>query len=168
MLAADACDGQWQRFPYNRVPPSPSRALAHQTYTQAYRTARGALRVAVQSGRLHTTVSMQDLGVSGLLLQLDDPRQLLEFADRTLHDVREHDRTRGTQLLHTLRTYLDQDLRRSRTAQALHVHPNTVTQRLQRIEILTALDLAQPSAVVQIRAALMLLDIAEGSESRPR
>jgi DNA-binding PucR family transcriptional regulator len=50
----------------------------------------------------------------------------------------------------------------------LHVHPNTVTQRLQRIEILTALDLAQPSTVVQVKAALMLLDIAEGDEARSR
>jgi DNA-binding PucR family transcriptional regulator len=45
------------------------------------------------------------------------------------------------------------------------VHPNTVTQRLQRIEILTALDLAQPSAVVQIQAALMLLDVAQSDQS---
>jgi DNA-binding PucR family transcriptional regulator len=123
------------------------------------------LQVAVQSGRSDATVSVQDLGVSGLLLQLDDPRQLLEFADRTLHDVREHDRLRGTQLLHTLHTYLDHDLRRSSTARVLHVHPNTVTQRLQRIEMLTALDLAQPSAVVQIRAALMLLDVAQSDQS---
>ena len=154
----------------NSVPGSPGATVAvsgigHRTYAQAYRIARGALQVAVQSGRSDATVSVQDLGVSGLLLQLDDPRQLLEFADRTLHDVREHDRRRGTQLLHTLRTYLDHDLRRSSTARVLHVHPNTVTQRLQRIEMLTALDLAQPSAVVQIRAALMLLDVAQSDQS---
>jgi DNA-binding PucR family transcriptional regulator len=168
LLAADRVRRAMAATPDNVGATVAVSDLGHQTYTQAYRIARGALRVAVQSGRLHTTVSMQDLGVSGLLLQLDDPRQLLEFADRTLHDVREHDRTRGTALLHTLRTYLDQDLHRSHTAQVLHVHPNTVTQRLQRIEILTALDLAQPSTVVQVKAALMLLDIAEGDEARSR
>lgn len=35
-----------------------------------------------------------------------------------------------------------------------------VTQRLQRIESLTGLDLADPEAVVQARAALTVLDVA--------
>jgi len=135
------------------------------TYPQAYRTARGALDVAVRSGRINTAVTVADLGVSGLLLQLDDPDQLLEFADRTLSEVRRHDRRRGTQLLETLRSYVDHQ-GRSETAAALHLHPNTVTQRLQRIQTLTGLDLADPSAIVQVTAALLVLDVAQGDRTR--
>ena len=134
------------------------------TYPQAYRTARGAVDIAIRSGRQNSTVTLADLGVGGLLLQLDDPEQLLDFADRSLSEIRRHDQRRGTQLITTLRTYLDHRSNRSATAAALHLHPNTVSQRLQRIEALTSLDLADPTAVVQITAALILLDVAQGGD----
>ena len=64
-----------------------------------------------------------------------------------------------------MRTYLDRRQHRSETAAALHLHPNTVTQRLQRIETLTSLNLADPAAVVELTAALALLDVAQGDHS---
>lgn len=45
-------------------------------------------------------------------------------------------------LLRTLRTYVARDYDRAATAEALHVHRNTVLYRLRRIEDLTGLDLA--------------------------
>ena len=137
----------------------------HRTYPQAYRTARGALDIAVRSGLQNSTVTLPDLGISGLLLQLDDPAQLLDFADRTLSEIRRHDRRRGTELITTLRSYLDHRQSRNETAVALHLHPNTVTQRLQRIESLTSLQITDPSAVVQFTAALTLLDVAQAGAS---
>lgn len=129
-------------------------------HPQAYRTARGALEIALDGGRSDVTVTLDRLGVAGLLLQLDDPAPLVAFADRTLAPVRRHDARRGTRLLDTLRRYLGNRQNRAATAAALHLHPNTVTQRLQRVESLTGLDLADPEAVVQIRAALTVLDVA--------
>ncbi|WP_420123116.1 helix-turn-helix domain-containing protein [Nakamurella sp.] len=129
-------------------------------HPQAFRTARGAWELAVAGGRHDTTVTLHGLGVAGLLLQLDDTAQLLEFADRTLHAVRAHDAARGTRLLATLRYYLTHGQSRTGTAAALHLHPNTVTQRLARIQALTGLDLTDPAAVVQMRAAVLVLDVA--------
>jgi DNA-binding PucR family transcriptional regulator len=40
------------------------------------------------------------------------------------------------------------------------VHPNTVGQRLRRIETVAGLDLSRPTRVVDIAAALVLLDVA--------
>jgi len=129
-------------------------------HPQAYRTARGALEIALGGGRSDVTVTLDRLGVAGLLLQLDDPAPLVAFADRSLAAVRRHDERRGTQLIDTLRCYLGNRQNRAATAAALHLHPNTVTQRLQRIETLAGLDLADPEAVVQVRAALTVLDVA--------
>lgn len=129
-------------------------------HPQAFRTARGALDLALAGGRADTTVTLAGLGVAGLLLQLDDTTQLVGFADRTLAAVRRHDADRGTHLLDTLRHYLDHGQNRALTASALHLHPNTVTQRLQRIQLLTGLDVADPAASVQVRAALLVLDVA--------
>ncbi|WP_371095193.1 helix-turn-helix domain-containing protein [Streptomyces sanglieri] len=136
-----------------------------QTFRQAYRTARGALNVALRTGRCDIVVTPDDLGVAGLLLQLNDARQLVAFADRTLAAVREHDLRRGTHLLRTLRVYLDSDLSRTEAAQRLNVHPNTVSQRLRRIEVVADIDLSAPTTVVEVSAALLLLDVAEGGQS---
>lgn len=130
----------------------------------AYRTARGALAVAGHAGRSGTTITLDDLGVAGLLLQLGDPAPLRAYADRTLGALIRHDRDHGTALLRTLRTYLDSCLDRRVTARALTLHPNTVSQRLRRIEALTGLDLRSSQAVVDARAALIVLNVAEGTD----
>jgi GAF domain-containing protein len=127
---------------------------------RAHRTARGAAAVAERTARTGTVVTLDDLGVAGLLLQLDDAEQLVAFADRTVGPVRRHDRERGTALLHTLRTHLDGGLDRAETARRLTVHPNTVGQRLRRIETVAGLDLSRAATVVDVAAALVLLDVA--------
>lgn len=129
-------------------------------HPEAFRVARGALELAVAGGRADTTVTLDRLGVAGLLLQLDDTSQLVAFADRTLAAVRRHDQARGTHLLDTLRHHLRSGQNRAATAAALHLHPNTVVQRLQRIQSLTGLNLADPEALLQVRAALLVLDVA--------
>ncbi|MFE7278358.1 PucR family transcriptional regulator [Streptomyces sp. NPDC057623] len=58
-------------------------------------------------------------------------------------------------LLHTLRTFLDCDGSWARTAQALHLHVNTVHYRIQRIEHFTGRDLSRPADRLDLWAALL-------------
>jgi DNA-binding PucR family transcriptional regulator len=53
----------------------------------------------------------------------------------------DYDRRRRTALLDTLERYLAQRCSALETSRALFIHPNTVRQRLARIEELTELDL---------------------------
>jgi len=53
-----------------------------------------------------------------------------------------YEERRGTALLSTLETYVENLGSITRTARSMHTHPNTVRQRLSRIEHLTELDLA--------------------------
>ncbi|MEV4009007.1 GAF domain-containing protein [Nonomuraea angiospora] len=138
---------------------------AQRDLLNAYRTARGALTVAGHAGRSGSTITLDDLGVAGLLLQLGDPVRLRAYADRTLGALIRYDRDHGAALLRTLRTYLDSGVDRHLTARALTLHPNTVSQRLRRIEALTGLDLRSSQAVVDARAALIVLDVAEGTDA---
>ncbi|WP_336208972.1 PucR family transcriptional regulator [Nonomuraea sp. LPB2021202275-12-8] len=57
-------------------------------------------------------------------------------------------------LLRTLKAYLDTGLDRRRTAELLHVHPNTVDYRLRRAVSLTGLDPMEPAQLQRIGAAL--------------
>ncbi|MEU6450707.1 PucR family transcriptional regulator [Streptomyces sp. NPDC046979] len=58
-------------------------------------------------------------------------------------------------LLHTLRTFLDCDGSWARTAEALHVHVNTVHYRIQRIEHFTGRDLSRLADRLDLWAALL-------------
>lgn len=132
-----------------------------ESYAKGYRSTAGALDMLAMAGRVGTTLSLDDLGLVGLLLQLDDTDQLSRYADRTLGPIRSHDERRGTNLIETLRTYFAHDLDAGNTARALHVHPNTVAQRLRRVRALTGLDLNHPPQSMEIAVALTLYEIVQ-------
>ncbi|WP_415973883.1 helix-turn-helix domain-containing protein [Rhodococcus sp. 077-4] len=134
-------------------------------YALAHRSAVGALSLLALTGRSGAAVSLDDLGLVGLLLQLDDTEQLVQYADRVLGPVRRHDNTRGTDLIGTLRAYLACGLISSDTARVLHIHPNTVGQRLRRIQTLTGMDLTRPDHTMEIAVALTVGDVGDSSRT---
>lgn len=138
-------------------------AQSTETYGEAYRTAKGALDIAMRAGRSNTVVQLEDLGVVGLLLQLEDSTQLVAFAGRTLGPLLDYDDAHQTDLIDTLRTYFACNHDRNKAAGKLHIHPNTVTQRLRRIAQLCEADLADPSVTLQFSAALTVHDVASVS-----
>lgn len=76
----------------------------------------------------------QDMGVE-LLLEGRARRDILEFTRSILAPLLQDPRHR---ILHdTLARYIHEGKSVSRTAQALNIHPNTLYQRLQRVESLT-------------------------------
>jgi sugar diacid utilization regulator len=98
-----------------------------------------------------------DLGYIGALLHVPDPAVLTALVERQLGAVREYDRRRGTALLTTLAAWLSHDCDRARTARALRVHPNTVQQRLRRVEALAGVTLSAPRDLLAVTAAVEIL-----------
>jgi sugar diacid utilization regulator len=133
------------------------RALS---YAEEYRIAKGALDIALRADHTNTVVPLADLGVVGLLLQLEDSSLIAAFARRTLGPLLDYDASHHTDLVDTLRTYFASKQDRNRAAGTLHIHPNTVTQRLRRIEQLCGVELAEPSVALQFIAALTVQDVA--------
>ncbi|BBY67302.1 hypothetical protein MHEL_55450 [Mycolicibacterium helvum] len=129
-------------------------------YGDSYRIAKGALEIAVRAGRTNTVVTVEDLGILGLLLQIDDPAKLSDFALRTLGPVIDYDANHRTELVATLRAYISCRRDRAATATALVIHPNTVAQRLRRIEKLCNHDLDDPASVMHLTAAVTVHDLA--------
>lgn len=127
----------------------------------AYRVARGAIAFAAASNESSDVLTIDDLGAAGLLLQFAEPAELRRYAERTLGAVSRYDAEHGAELLRTLRSYLDSDLDRRATGDLLLLHPNTVSQRIRRIETLTGLNLRSPRSVIDASTALMLIDVAD-------
>ncbi|MUL45233.1 GAF domain-containing protein [Mycobacterium sp. CBMA293] len=135
------------------------------------RAEMGIARAALELARLHgvdRVVTLPDLGVYGLLLQLNDPHELVRFSDRTLSALREYDDRKNAQLVSTVRTYLDQGMNVGRAAATLFVHQNTIGLRLKKVEEVAGLSLQQPESWLQLKLALMAADVLGGAQGAVR
>ena len=84
-----------------------------------------------------------------------------------LRKLGEYDRQRQAQLTRTLEEYLRQRGNISATAQALYVHPNTLRQRLRRIEELTGISIKGDDwLMIEIALKLIRLEEALGPARR--
>ncbi len=81
-------------------------------------------------------------GTYRLLLRMlaAHPEDAREFYDSTVGPMVAYDANNGTELVSTLRTYLDCDCNMNLTATAVFAHRHTIASRLDRIHQLTGLD----------------------------
>jgi DNA-binding PucR family transcriptional regulator len=96
------------------------------------------------------------VGSHRMLLALHEEHTLQDFAAAVLGPLRQHDRAHRTTLEDTLRVFLDLGGRYVDTANALHVHVNTLRKRLERIEELTGRDVSATDDRVDFYLALTL------------
>src|SRR5581483_10116103 len=109
--------------------------------TRAYREALDATTIGRALLREGGAISYSQLGAYRYLVHIpaeDAPSDRMRAAVDTLID---YDSRRQSALLDTLERYLAERRSVIESARALFIHPNTLRQRLARIEELTGLDL---------------------------
>ncbi len=108
---------------------------------RAYREAKDASRIAHALLGDGGAIAYSQVGAYRYLVQIDvadAPRDRMRAAvDRLIA----YDQKRRTALLDTLERYLSERRSVIESARALYIHPNTLRQRLGRIEELTGIDL---------------------------
>ncbi|MFD4539637.1 helix-turn-helix domain-containing protein [Streptomyces bauhiniae] len=124
----------------------------------AYAEGRRCLDALHLLGRAGDGAAAEDFGFLGLLLAGD--RDIGGFVDRTIGPLVAYDARRGTDLLRTLDAYFAAAMSPARTKDVLHVHVNTVAQRLERVGRLLGEDWQTPSRVLEIQLALRLHGLA--------
>jgi len=125
--------------------------------TAAYHEASRCLRALLRLGRGGTGASMAELGFIGLVLS--DHADHTGFIRETLGAVFDYDRNRGTELIRTLKAYFASGCSVPRTKDIIHVHANTVGQRLDRIGKLLGQDWQSPDRILEIQLALRLHEL---------
>ncbi|MFJ6929233.1 helix-turn-helix domain-containing protein [Streptomyces nigra] len=120
----------------------------------AYEEGRRCLEALRLLGRPGDGAAAEDFGFLGLLLAGD--RDVTGFVTRTIGPVVAYDRRRGTDLLRTLDAYFACGMSPARTKDDLHVHVNTVAQRLERVGRLLGDDWQSPARALEIQLALRL------------
>jgi DNA-binding PucR family transcriptional regulator len=120
----------------------------------AFRDADRAATALHALGRVGDGASTTELGFVGLLLGQD--RDVAGFIAATVGAVVDYDARRGTGLVKTLEAYFGAGCSSARAAETLHVHVNTVTQRLDRIAALLGADWQRPERALEVQLALRL------------
>ncbi|MCX5380148.1 helix-turn-helix domain-containing protein [Streptomyces sp. NBC_00091] len=109
-------------------------------------------------GRAGDGSTLADLGFLGVLL--GDRPDLSGFVRAALGPVLDYDARRGSDLVRTLRVYFATGMSRARAKEALHVHVNTVVQRLDRIGRLLGPDWQSPDRALELQLALRLHQVS--------
>jgi hypothetical protein len=120
----------------------------------AYAAASRCLRTLIALDRTGDGASTEDLGFVGLIL--GDGGDVGGFVAATIGPVIDYDERRGTDLLSTLEAYFNAAGNLTRTRDALQVHVNTVTQRLDRIGQLIGAGWQQADRALEVQLALRL------------
>jgi purine catabolism regulator len=114
-------------------------------------------------GKRGQVLTFESLGLYRLLFQVADRSELRAYVDQVLGSLIEYDRKHRTELIHTLATYLENNNSLQATARQLYVHVNTAAYRIQRIQVITGLDLSRTDDCLLVRAALMILEDSEAN-----
>jgi GAF domain-containing protein len=131
-------------------------ALREDRLVAAHAEARRCLDTLLRLGRVDEVSDPAGLGVARLLLGDNDPEHVAAFVESMIGPVRAWDERRGTGLVDTLEAWFASGGHLKETASALHVHPNTVTQRLDRIGELLGDGWRDPTRSLDLQLALRL------------
>jgi GAF domain-containing protein len=137
-------------------PASGPRALA-----DAHCEAVRCLRALQALRRIGDGASAVELGFLGVLL--GNERDVDSFVTATLGPLLEYDARRGTELVRTLGAYFACGGTLTRTKDELHLHVNTVVQRLDRIQALLGAGWNDPERALELQLALRLHLLSGGS-----
>lgn len=124
----------------------------------AYEEARQCLDALVALERHGEVASADDLGFVGLLF--GGAGGVSQFVRAALGPVLDYDRQRSTHLVETLEAYFARGANLRGAAGDLHVHVNTVTQRLDRVSRLLGAQWQEPERQLEVQLALRLNRLA--------
>jgi sugar diacid utilization regulator len=108
----------------------------------AYSEAEVALEIGHRIHGPSSVSTFEGTGTYKLLFRVlqENPEELEAFYAETLEPVVHYDSRYGTELVHTLTTYLENDASTVKTATGLFAHRHTIRYRLDRVGELTGLD----------------------------
>ena len=123
--------------------------------------ARQARRLAAQLGGGVRVVDAAEVGSVELLLAAVPGEARRAFRASLLAPLLDYDREHGTELVRTLRVFLDCSGSWTKAADAMFVHVNSLRYRIRRVEELTGRDLGSLRDQAALLLALRLGDSAE-------
>ncbi|MCW2963190.1 MAG: hypothetical protein JWO17_442 [Actinomycetia bacterium] len=116
-----------------------------------YAEARAAERLAEATGDSGNALTFDEVLIDHIVRSSPAIESALS---ETLRPLVEYDLARQTKLVGTLRAFVDAGFNITKSAAALHAHPNTVAYRLRRIKQLTGRDVHDPNDLLVLLLSL--------------
>ncbi len=91
-----------------------------------------------------------------------DGNDLKGFCHSIIYRIQAFDKTHSSEYLKTLWTYLNSSKNIIKTAKKLHIHKNTATYRIQKLEQLFSIDLTDDSLLFKLYYSYLLLSYLDG------
>ena len=129
--------------------------------TAAYEEASVALEIGHRIHGPSAVSTFEQTGTYKLLFRVmqEDPAELESFYSATLEPVVTYDSRYGTELVHTLSTYLANDASTVKTAADLFAHRHTIRYRLDRVRELTGLDVDKSRDREQLTLGIKVMQL---------
>jgi DNA-binding PucR family transcriptional regulator len=121
-----------------------------------YQQAQFALKTAKKKKQSY--VLFNRLGITGILYSVADKSLLSDFYEEKLQLLENHDKKNKSNLLETLRLYLEYDGSIKAIAQASFTHRNTINYRIKKIRQLLSEDLLTTDEKFNFRLAFIIRD----------
>ena len=122
----------------------------------AHAEADAVLRALQALSRTGEAADRAALGTAGMLLGAMDSPFAAQLLSAQLGPLLDYDTRRGTQLVLTAWTFLENAASGTAAAEALHIHPNTLRQRLERIDTVLGAGWRRGGRSLDIHVALRL------------
>ncbi|SEC59794.1 Sugar diacid utilization regulator [Nocardioides exalbidus] len=122
----------------------------------AHEEARQTAALLLALDRAGACAVSDDLGLYRSLFSRSGRGEIAAFVRTTVGPLLDHDRERQRDLTLTLETYLEQARHHARTCEALHIHANTLYQRLDRVTALLGPGWKDPGRALELQVALRL------------
>jgi GAF domain-containing protein len=136
--------------------------------------ARRRMREAADAARIGRSlsgeggaVSYEQLGAYRYLVHMELDETPNDRYGQAVGALIDYDRRRNARLVETLERYLSSRCSVAASARSLYIHPNTVRQRLDRIERITGLDLRQED-LLSLELALKVARLRRGDAAPAR
>jgi len=136
--------------------PSGCPPAINSAYSQACRCVEALLAL----GRQGAAATLGELGFLGMLLS--DHKDVPGFVRSVIGCLLDYDARKGTDLVQTVEAYFGSGGNVTKAKDALHVHVNTVTQRLDRVTSLLGDDWQLGERALEIRLAVYLYRLRAG------
>ncbi|MFL5990513.1 MAG: PucR family transcriptional regulator [Rubrobacteraceae bacterium] len=135
----------------------------------AYSEAEVALEIGHRINGPSSVSTFEGTGTYKLLFRVlqENPEELEAFYGETLEPVVRYDSRYGTELVHTLITYLDNDASTVKTATDLFAHRHTIRYRLDRVGELTGLDVDKSEDREQLTLGIKTMQLLGRVPKRP-
>ncbi len=125
-------------------------------FAEHYAEAGEALKLAARMHIDDNVIYYQDVAFYSLLCKIPSSEKMRTFCHPALKILQRYDAEFNTDLLETLRIYIDTNCNQKLTSELMFTHRNTISYRRKQIEDLTGIDFADAETLFQLGYSLKI------------